>query len=91
MNHALTVGVRERPGHLAEDAGRVVRLERAVPPHAGAQRFAVHERHDEEDELTEFFHRMDGNDVGVRQLRRCTRLSHEPLTRRGVLYALGWQ
>jgi hypothetical protein len=45
-------------------------------------RARVHEGHDEEDQPVALLHRMDGDDVRVRQPRRRARLAQEALARR---------
>lgn len=74
VHHPARVRVAERPRHFLHHAHRLARRQRSEPAHARTERLAVHERHHEEDEAIVLFHRMDRNDVRVRQGRRRARL-----------------
>ena len=50
MNHALAVGIGERVGDLTSDAEGIVERELLLAFEAGAERLAVDERHDVEEE-----------------------------------------
>ena len=79
MHDAATVRVGERPRHLAHDARDLARGEWPRATHALGERFSVHERHRDEDDLAVRLHGVDRDDVRVRQAGRRARLAQEPL------------
>ena len=91
VHHALRVRVGQAPGHLAQNPRRLRRRQRSATPDALAERFAVDERHDEEDQVAHLFDREDGNDVRVRELGRCAGFVQEALSQRRVTRQVRWQ
>ncbi|KPK01131.1 MAG: hypothetical protein AMS20_14190, partial [Gemmatimonas sp. SG8_28] len=89
VDHAADVRVRQRPRHLLDDPRDLRGGERAVPPHARAERLAVHERHDVEHEVAALLDRVDLHHVRVGEAGRGPRLTEKPLPDGGVRRQLG--
>ena len=95
MNHALAVGIVERVGDLTSDAEGVVERELRLAFEAGAERLAVDERHDVEEERPLRSARISGaavikrKDMGMVQARRDLDFAEEAIgaERRGELGA----
>jgi hypothetical protein len=73
------MGVRERPGHLAEPWNHVRGRQRAACLHPLRQTLSVNVPHHEEGQPVGFVGAIDRHDVGVRQLRRGPGLAKEAL------------
>jgi hypothetical protein len=67
MHHAARVRIRERVGHLAENAACIDNGQSPCPSHTIAHALACDERHDEEHHPVALIHRIDGNDVRMAQ------------------------
>jgi hypothetical protein len=67
MDHAVVVGIVERPGGLGGDAEGVVYRELALPAEPVAERLALDERHGEPEAPRRFARVVDRQDVGMLQ------------------------
>ena len=91
MDDALPVGVRERPGNVAEDARGFGGRHRSAPPHPLRQSLALDVRHREEHEFADLFDGVNRNDVGVGELGRGACLTQELLSQSGIRCLRGRQ
>ena len=91
VDHALLVGGGERIGRFARDATRLVHGQPAASLDPERERLAVHQPHDEIDQVARFADDMDGNDVRMRQPRRRLRFAQEPGTDVGPECQVGRQ
>ena len=67
VHHALQVRMTQRPRHFAQQTYGTGVRERAALPDAVPERPAIHVGHGEEDEVVRLIHRIDLNDVRVRE------------------------
>ena len=77
VQRARGVRATERVRHLPSDGDRLRQLETPLATEARAQRFAVDERHDEEQPTRRIVHLEDRHDVLVTDARRRPQLRHE--------------
>ncbi len=77
MDDAASVGVRQRPGHLAEQANGFGRRNAAEPGQPFRERLAVDEPHREEGEPVNLIGPIHRHDVGMGELRRGSSFAEE--------------
>src|SRR5881296_237865 len=79
MDDALSMGVGERPGDVAQHTRCFGGRERPAPPHPLRQSLALDVRHREKHELADLFDGVNRDDVGMGKIGRRACLTQEPL------------